>query len=282
MRAARSYVEKSEDTSLRNRRVPPRANRRRVRRHLFDSWPLVVHAIYSVKHLALFLDFDGTLVPLRRRPSDVKPLDIPLRRVLHGLAKHKRITVSVISGRPLAELKKLVPVPGIRLLGLHGWEGRAVPPLDEERQLVRQAKQTLDHRLAGIPGIWVEDKGLGLAVHYRDASSITVRRARRIIDEVVGNIGPQIHMMEGNKIWELLPRQIDGKGSAASYLLSRLPPETLPIFVGDDVTDESAFQVLRHGLTIHVGNGHRTRAQFLLRNPKEVEVFLLKLEAEIV
>ncbi len=281
MRIVSCFKENSEGTSVTSRTVLPRANRRRVAHHLFESWPLVVRAIHHAKHLALFLDFDGTLVPLRRRPSDVKPLDIPLRRVLRGMSKHRRITVSVISGRPLAELKKLVPVPGVRLLGLHGWEGRAVPPLDEERQLVRQAKRTLDHRLAGIPGIWVEDKGLGLAVHYRDASPITVRRARRIIDEVVGDVGPQIHMMEGSKVWELLPRQIEGKGSATTFLLSKLPSETLPIFVGDDATDESAFQVLRHGLTIHVGNGHRTRAHFLLRNPEEVEIFLLKLEAEI-
>ncbi len=282
MRTASRYKENSEGTSLTNRTVLPGADHRRVAHHLFDSWPLVVRAIHSAKHVALFLDFDGTLVPLRRRPSDVKPLDIPLRRVLRWLAMHKRITVSVISGRPLAELKKLVPVHGVRLLGLHGWEGRTVPPLDEERHLVRQAKRTLDHRLAGIPGIWVEDKGLGLAVHYRGASSITVRRARRIIDEVVGDVGPQIHMMEGSKVWELLPRQIEGKGSATTSLLSKLPPETLPIFVGDDATDESAFQVLRRGLTIHVGNGHRTKAHFLLRNPEEVGMFLLKLEAEIV
>lgn len=250
--------------------------------HLFDNWPRVVHLIHSTKHLALFLDFDGTLVTLRRRPRDVKPLDLRLRKVLGCLAARKRITVTVISGRPLAELKKLVPVPGVRLLGLHGWEGRTVPPLKEEHLLVRQAKRLLNHRLRGTPRIWVEDKGLGLAVHYREASPSAVRRARRIVAEVVGNVGPRIHIMKGLKVWELLPRQIEGKGAAACSLLTELPAETLPIFLGDDATDESAFQVLSHGLTIHVGDGHRTKAHFLLRNPEEVGIFLLKLEAEIV
>jgi trehalose 6-phosphate phosphatase len=128
----------------------------------------------------------------------------------------------------------------------------------------------------------VRDKGLGLAVHYRGASSSVIRRTRPIIDEVLGIVGPQIHLMQGHKVWEFLPHQIDGKRGAVRALLSTVPPGTLPIFVGDDITDEKAFGVIPHGLTIHVGVGRRTNAHFLLRNPKEVHIFLLKLEAEIV
>jgi trehalose 6-phosphate phosphatase len=65
-------------------------------------------------------------------------------------------------------------------------------------------------------------------------------------------------------------------------LLSQEPPGTLPIFVGDDLTDEHAFAVLPHGLTVRVGKNLRTRARFLLRDPEEVKVFLQKLEVEIV
>ena len=64
---------------------------RAVARHLFDCWPQVARTIRSAKRLALFMDFDGTLVALRRRPSDVKPLDLSLRRVLRWLAGHKRL-----------------------------------------------------------------------------------------------------------------------------------------------------------------------------------------------
>jgi trehalose-phosphatase len=87
--------------------------------------------------------------------------------------------------------------------------------------------------------------------------------------------------VHGHKVWELLPRQIDGKGSAVRALLAKLPPHTLPIFVGDDATDESAFGVLSHGLTIRVGKNPRTKARFRLRNPEEVKIFLGKLQAEI-
>ena len=249
--------------------------------HLFDCWPQVVRSIRSAKRLVLFIDFDGTLVPLRRRPSNVKPLALVSRRILRWLAGHKRLTLYVISGRRLPELRKLAPVPGVRLLGLHGWEGRDIPPLDEERRLLRRARQLLDQRLPDTSQIWLEDKGLGLTVHFRGAPQRAVRLARPIVLEVLRVLGPRLHMVQGHKVWELLPRQIDGKGSAVCALLAKLPPRTLPIFVGDDATDESAFAVLSHGLTIRVGRNPRTKARFCLRNPDELKIFLRKLQAEI-
>jgi trehalose 6-phosphate phosphatase len=259
-----------------------RARGARGARHLFDCWPQVVRSLYSAQSIALFVDFDGTLTPLRERPSDVPPLDPSWRRILRRLARCKRLTFYAISGRQLAELRKLVPVPGVRLLGLHGWEGRDVPPLDKERGLVRKARQLLQQRLSKIPQIWLEDKGLGLAVHYRGAPLRSIRLARPIVPNVARILGPHIHILRGDKVWEILPRQIDGKGTSVRALLSQEPPGMLPIFVGDDLTDEHAFAVLPHGLTVRVGKNLRTRARFLLRNPEEVKVFLQKLEVEIV
>jgi trehalose 6-phosphate phosphatase len=164
---------------------------------------------------------------------------------------------------------------------MHGWEGRNVPPLDEERRLLQKARHLLDERLPSTPEIRLEDKGLGLAVHYRGASRRGVRRARALLGEVLRAIRPQLHMVRGHKVWELLPRQISGKGAAVSALLSKLPQPTLAIFVGDDTTDESAFKALPCGLTIRVGKHPRTKARFLLRSPDEVKMFLLKLEAAI-
>jgi len=262
--------------------TPRAAGRRGAARHLLDCWPQVAHAIRSAPRWALFIDFDGTLVALRRRPSDVKPLDIPLRRVLRRLAGHKGLSLYVISGRPLTQLRRLVPVRAVELLGLHGWEGRDVSPLTEERRLVRLARQRLNQLLSKMTQIQLEDKGLGLAVHYRGASPPVVRQARAIVLDVLRALGPRIHLLRGLKVWELLPHQINGKGSAVSALLPKLPKHTLAIFVGDDTTDESAFKVLPRGLTIRVGQNRRTKARYFLRNPEEVKMFLLKLEAAIV
>ena len=259
-----------------------RARGGRGARHLFDCWPQVVRSLHSAPGFALFVDFDGTLVPLRDRPTDVPPLDPSWREILRRLARCKRLTFYVISGRRLADLRKVLPVPGVRLLGLHGWEGRDVPPLDKERGLVREARRLLQQRLSKIPQIWLEDKGLGLAVHYRGAAPWSVRLARPIVLDVAKTLGPHIHIVRGDKVWEILPHQIDGKGSAIRALLSQKPPSTLPIIVGDDVTDERAFAVLPRGLTVRVGKNLRTRARYLLRDPEEVNVFLQKLEVEIV
>jgi len=253
----------------------------RAARPLFDCWPQVVQSIRSANSLALFLDFDGTLAALRKLPGDVRPLDLTLRKVLDTLARHPRLRVYVISGRRLADIRRLVPVRGLRLLGLHGWEGRRVPLLRAERGLLREAREVLARRLLGLSEIRLEDKGLAVAVHYRSASPRVVRLARVIVEEVLRDLRPRIHMLRGHKVWELLPRQIAGKGASVLALLSRLPQPTLAIFVGDDATDESAFRALAGGLTIRVGKHPRTSARFLLESPKEVKLFLVRLEAAI-
>ena len=89
-------------------------------------------------------------------------------------------------------------------------------------------------------------------------------------------------MVRGHKVWEIASASNRRKRSGGPALLSKLPQPTLAIFVGDDATDESAFRALPRGLTIRVGKHPRTKARFLLQNPEEVKMFLLKLEAEIV
>ena len=282
-------VNESDSCTIVARRDDPRGRRDSVQvesrskvPHLLDCWQDVVLTIRRAKHLAVFVDLDGTLVPLRSRPSDVEPLNPPMRRVLRRLTKRKWIAVYVISGRRLSELRRLVRVRGIHLLGLHGWEGRVVSSLNDGRRAVRRAKRLLDRDLPMDGQVWVEDKGLGLAVHYREADSSAVRRARSAVRNALSIFGSRLHVMQGHKVWELLPHEIDGKGAAACAVLATMPVGTLPIFAGDDTTDESAFTALRDGLTIRVGNKVQTQARFILRDPEEVRVFLLKLEAELV
>ena len=129
--------------------------------------------------------------------------------------------------------------------------------------------------------IWLEDKNLGLAVHYRGAPPDEVRAARRIVRGVLEHFQPQLRLFEGKKVWELLPGAVGGKGLAVRRLLGRPPQPSLPIFVGDDESDESAFAALPRGITVHVGNACRTQARFYLRNPSEVRTFLQKMEDEI-
>ncbi|MGO8816583.1 MAG: trehalose-phosphatase [Terriglobia bacterium] len=226
----------------------------------------------------LLLDFDGTLVPLVDNPTGVK-LDPPVRRVLGALARQPGLSVYVMSGRRLADLRRLVKVRGIHLLGLHGWEshGAALPP--SQKQVLHDAKIWLALELPAQPGILIEDKGYALAVHYRVAKPPAARIAQKVLRAARDRFHPGLRLLKGKKIWELLPRAIVGKGPATQGLLAKLPPDTLPIFIGDDTSDESAFAVLPHGLAVHVGDHAQTKAHFRLRDPGEVREFLERLAA---
>ena len=249
-------------------------------RHLFDSWPQVVRRLRASKRWLLLLDFDGTLAPLCDDPGGVS-LDLTVRQALRRLTRHPGLSVYIMSGRRLADLRQRVKVPGVRLLGLHGWErpGAALPTA--QKQSLRQAKLWLAQCLPAAPGIKVEDKGNALAVHYRGAMRSAVRIAEQVMLVARDHFRPGLRLLKGKKIWELLPWAIVGKGPATQRLLAGLPAGTLPIFIGDDTSDESAFAVLRSGLAVHVGAQAKTKATFCLRGPGEVREFLEKLEAVI-
>jgi trehalose-phosphatase len=225
----------------------------------------------------LLLDFDGTLVPIVDNPDGVC-LDPPVRRVLGRLAQHPGTSVYIMSGRRLADLRKRARVPGVHLLGLHGWERDGATLPAAQKNLLRQAKLWLARRLPALPGILLEDKGYALAAHYRGANLAAVQVAEQIMLDTRDHFQPGLRLLKGKKIWELLPRAIVGKGASTQRLLTGFPPGALPIFIGDDTSDESAFAVLPHGLAVQVGGQTRTHAHFCLRDPGEVREFLERLE----
>lgn len=253
---------------------------RRGSRHLFDRWAEVRARLASARHIMLFLDFDGTLAPLRPHPDDAR-LEPDVRKVIARLARHAHITVCLISGRRLRDLRSRAAVRGAHYIGLHGRErdGEGRPkPIPE---FMRQFKSHLAHLLGGWPRIWVEDKGIGCAVHYRGASENVVRRARAALRLALAELNGQVQLLRGKKVWEILPGDVPGKGVATRKFLVELKHPALPIFVGDDTTDEPAFMALAKGITIRVGPARRTHAQYMLRDPLEVNCFLERL-AELI
>jgi trehalose 6-phosphate phosphatase len=240
----------------------------------------VERRLRGAKRWLLLLDFDGTLVPLIDNPNGVS-LDASVRRVLGGLARQPGLSVYVMSGRRLADLRRLVKVAGVHLLGLHGWESRGAVLPPSQKQVLHDAKVWLAQYLPAQPGIMIEDKGYALAVHYRMAKPPAVRVAQKVLRATRDHFRPGLRLLKGKKIWELLPRAIVGKGPATQSLLAELPADTLPIFIGDDTSDESAFAVLPHGLAVHVGDHAQTKAHFRLRDPGEVREFLERLKGVI-
>lgn len=256
-------------------------------RHLLDAWPVLRREFADPRRVALFSDFDGTLVRIQRRPRGVR-LSRSLRRLLRRFA-HAGAVVGVISGRRLADARTRVGVRGIWYAGVHGCflqnpANRRFALLNpNEQALIRRAGRKLLRQLRGISGIAVEAKGATVAVHYRGASRERVAQARGVVARCREEM-PGLHLMEGKKVWELLPEREVDKWTAIQFILRRERKKCASagrplVYLGDDTTDERVFRRMR-GISVAVGRRHRTAARFFLRSPAEVRQFLERVAEE--
>jgi len=226
--------------------------------------------VSSAKVIALFLDFDGTLVRLRPRPEMVW-MDGSVRDVLANLVRKPRFRVHIISGRRRGDVRARSGVAGIQYLGLHGWEGRVDLLHEGTRRGLRAISSALGARLVDMNGAWIEDKRFALTVHYSDPA------AREIVEQIVAPQSARFRLQDGHKVWEILPREIEDKGAAVRHLLRRMDRRAVPIYLGDDEVDEAAFVALTNGITVRVGCGFRSHARYRLAGVAEVRQFLQRL-----
>lgn len=244
------------------------------------------------KELVLFIDYDGTLAPIAKLP-DQAFLSENMAEVLNTLSQFPHCHVVVISGRALPDLKKMIDIPNIIYVGNHGFEVEGITSFNLETMIPAQyfddlanIKTVLSAKLSVIEGLWVEDKGINLTVHYRPASEKAGVLARRIfkrecqpyLDE------NRIFVMQGKKVLEIRPPIRWTKGEAALLILYRIGQDVgkdniATMYVGDDVTDEDAFKALNQiGITIRVGQQAGSGAQYFVEKQSDV----LKLLQEIV
>jgi trehalose-phosphatase len=251
-------------------------------RHAIRAWPEISARIRASNYHALLLDFDGTLAPLKRRPQEVQ-LSTRARHLLKRLAARRNLYVAIISGRDLPGLRSVAGVRGVHYFGSHGAQREGNFTILSERggNALLRARCAARERLAGLAGIWIEDKGLSLAIHYRGAAEKTVRAAGRITRRILAPLRDSLYLMDGLKVWEILPRELPGKGATVSGLVERLPEGALAIYIGDDDTDETAFAALPGEITVRVGRKKGTRANFYLDGPGDVLRFLSRFEREL-
>jgi trehalose 6-phosphate phosphatase len=237
------------------------------------------------KRIAVFLDYDGTLTPIVEDPEKALLSDA-MRDALIELADHA--SVAVISGRDRPDVQRLVGIGSIFYAGSHGFDiagpdGMEINPEKGEDFLpaLDRAEKDVKKRLDAVSGAWVERKKFSIAVHYRKVDKTKVEMVRQAVGEVAG-LHPQLRQSGGKKIFELQPKMDWHKGRALMWLLGKLDldkPDVVPLYIGDDVTDEDAFRSLkRRGLGVVVMDTPRnTEAQYRLNDPDEVERFLQKL-----
>jgi trehalose 6-phosphate phosphatase len=243
----------------------------------------LLRAVREHPALALFLDFDGTLVPIQSDPETVR-LTPAQKKILGRIGR--KFPTAVVSGRSLEDLRDRVDLPKIAYAGNHGLEirhGRTLwshPEAKKTVPVIKQALRETDWRLRGVPGILLDDKGLSASVHFRGARTVDVRKIVRTLREIAPTGPGRLKLTPGKKVMEIRPAVDWDKGRAVLCLLNRLDPgkKTTPLYLGDDRTDEDAFRALSGtGLTVRVGGPHPTAARFRIRNVAEVWRFLESL-----
>ncbi|MFZ3200225.1 MAG: trehalose-phosphatase [Candidatus Acidiferrales bacterium] len=250
-------------------------------RSAFRAWPEIAARLRSAKRWMLLLDFDGTLVNMRSRPEDVR-MPQRVKRILERLVRHPGLIVAIVSGRKVRELRKLIGVAGLHYFGLHGAEGETERTAlsKTEKAALGRSKRSARARLKGVAGIWIEDKGAAFAIHYRGANPAAAAAAKAALCELLAPMRDDLYVLNGKKVWEVLPRGLSGKGAAVAELVDGQPGKVAAVYVGDDYTDEGAFQALADQITVRVGEKRGTKAHFYLRKPADVLRFLARIERE--
>lgn len=244
------------------------------------------------KKPAVFLDYDGTLTPIVDRPEDAVISHV-MREAVRELAG--RCPVCVVSGRDRKVVQELMGLDNLIVAGSHGFdiwtpeEGTIELEVGSgSGELLAEVSARLESEAALIQGALVEPKKTSVAVHYRLVPEGERPRVKRLVDELLGEYPDDLKVTPGKMVYELQPKIDWDKGKAVLYLLEALGLDServAPIYLGDDVTDEHAFEALAgRGLGVFVGHvsdpefaGRESSANYILHTVEEVERFLISL-----
>jgi alpha,alpha-trehalase len=243
---------------------------------------------------ALFLDYDGTLSPIADRPEDAR-LPGRTRVVLAALAR--LCPVAIVSGRARADVEAMVGLDGIVYAGCHGFDiagpGLTPPRYPEAERAVpvlAALAAGLRSRLGGVEGVRVEEKGYSVAIHTRLVAPELEDEVRAVVAGQVSR-RPGVRLTSGKKVLEVVPRVDWDKGHAVRWLLAALGLDgrgVVPIYMGDDLTDEDAFRAMKGvGVGIVVGSdtgieSRPSRADYAVAGTTEALRFLEALRARLV
>jgi trehalose-phosphatase len=246
--------------------------------------------IRSAEKIFLFLDYDGTLTDIVARPEDAY-LSPEMKATLLALSTIPRLTLAVVSGRSLEDVRNRVGLKGIHYSGSHGLE--VSYPSHGTRQLISENRvetlrmicDRLKRQLGAIEGIFVEEKKCTVAVHYRNADPGCIAHILATVRQEIRDADGPFELTEGKKVFEIKPKSTLNKGTAVLDILSSDDRAgAVSIYVGDDRTDEDAFKALAgRGITVFVGTPGLfvSSAQYYANDPSEVRQLLETIQEEL-
>ncbi len=285
--------------------------------YLFNNWSALEKRLKEAGRILLCADFDGTVTPIRPRPKDAE-LSKESRLLLRRLSKNNLFFVGIISGRGLKDIREKVGVRGLIYAGNHGLEiaygigkykniryhcenrtrviakrfsckkesfvhpaaKRFIPVISE---ISRSLKRGLAPFLAPFSGAILEEKLFSLSLHHRLVKKEKLSRLKKIFLQTVKPYltARKVKLTYGKKVWEVRPPIEWDKGKAVVWLAQRLKAaKALPVYIGDDLTDEDGFRAVNKmgGLSVVVGRKRSSSARYYLKSAKDVQKFLEEIE----
>ena len=240
--------------------------------HLLENWAPVAGRLRQAERLLLMLDFDGTLAPIVPRPSDARIPEAAMP-TLRKLQASPAVDLAIVSGRGARDVRRLAGLADAHYFGSHGRERIRPGSAEVEakragRSKVRMLCQRLEDELDDVAGFQVEDKGVAAAAHFRNVDTQHWERVERAVLQAAA-VG-SLNVSPGKLVFDITPDDGVDKGTAALELVRE--SGGLPIYFGDDTTDETAFAALPdQAITVFVGPVERnSKARFRVNGPAEV------------
>jgi alpha,alpha-trehalase len=255
--------------------------------YLFDRIKKILERLRVPARIFLFLDYDGTLTPIVSHPEKAI-LSKETRALLLALKKNPKFLLAIASGRSLKDIRKLVGLKGVYYVGNHGLEvfapKRGIKKLVPEKVVpeLGRIRDQLNSQLKNVDGVLIEDKECILTIHYRNVDPRLVPPIFMALKQEIKDSLVPLCLGHGKMVCEIRPQSMVNKGTAVLGLLDQVNQDRLlPIYIGDDQTDEDAFRALKgKGITIFVGSPGLSSARYYVKDPSEVFQFLRVIEKE--
>lgn len=229
---------------------------------------------------AFFLDIDGTLLDIADHPYAIRA-DPDLRQLLRDLFEVTNGAMALISGRSVAYIDRLLASANFCVAGQHGAERRDATGTLHRHPLapgkLRKAGRRLRQMVSEYPDLVLEDKGMSLALHFRLAPGLGVK-VHDLIRALATDLGEAFEVQEGKMVFEIKPGG-KNKGTAIAAFMQEQPfRDRLPVFIGDDLTDEIGFDFVNRigGYSVKVGEG-TSSARLRLADARAVRACLWKI-----
>ncbi|MBN1872072.1 MAG: trehalose-phosphatase [Candidatus Omnitrophica bacterium] len=260
-------------------------------KYFFNIWSEFSRRIERGRKLVLLFDLDGTLTPIIGNPNRTV-LSQKVRSEIKKLARKENLYMGIVSGRGIKDVMRLVGIRGIYYAGNHGLEiegprhSFSHPSYKKFGPFMQMIARTLAEKIEGIKGAILEDKKHSLSLHYRLVDQKYIQKVIAVFQAVCRPYlkSGKIRITRGKKVFEARPPVQWDKGKAVKAIKKMMNAGgALTLFIGDDITDEDAFKVLRKkDYSIRVSKKKGSRAKYYLKNTEDVRRLLMRLNKILV